>query len=190
LRIILVVGCSGPSAFSSIARARFVERFGVGIAALSTVQPGEVVELDGDVRVFRSERLLVDREGALVERFGVGIAALSTVQPGEVVKLDGDVRAGGDVRMVRSERLLAPLKPQITPYHIAEKRLCALQQSWPPDFRNGSIGDTNHRDRHGGTCFDSGLTWLQGYGGRGCVIPFRPAPRCARYDPSIARPEP
>jgi hypothetical protein len=48
----------------------------------------------------RSERLLVDREGALEERLGVGIAALIGVQHGEVVEV------GGDVGMVRSERLL------------------------------------------------------------------------------------
>jgi hypothetical protein len=77
------------------------ERLGVCIVALSTVQPGEVVEADGDGRMVRSERLLVDREGALVERLGVGIAALNTVQQGEVVETDGDGR------MVRSEGLLA-----------------------------------------------------------------------------------
>src|ERR1700683_3936644 len=77
------------------------ERLGVCIVALSPVQPGEVVEADGDGRMVRSERLLVDREGALVERLGVGIAALNTVQQGEVVETDGDGR------MVRSEGLLA-----------------------------------------------------------------------------------
>jgi hypothetical protein len=77
-----------------------VERLRVGIAALNTVQLGEVVEVGGDGRMVRSERLLVDRDRALVERLRVGIAAPILVQLREVVE------AGGDGRMVRSERLL------------------------------------------------------------------------------------
>ncbi len=53
-----------------------VERLGVGVAALGTVQPGEVVEARCDVGVLGAEGLLHDRQRALIERLGLGVAAL------------------------------------------------------------------------------------------------------------------
>ena len=52
--------------------------------ALREVQPGQVVERDGDIGVVGAERLLADGESALVERLGVGVAALvcRTARPG------------------------------------------------------------------------------------------------------------
>ena len=54
----------------------FVQRLGLGIAALRPVEHREVVETGADIRVLRAERLLADGEGAFVQRLGLGIAAL------------------------------------------------------------------------------------------------------------------
>ena len=45
-----------------MARARLIERLGLGVAALGLVQPGQVVEAVGDIGVLGAERLLADRE--------------------------------------------------------------------------------------------------------------------------------
>jgi hypothetical protein len=42
----------------------FVKRLGLGVAPLILVEPGQVVEVAGDIGMVGSERLLVDREGA------------------------------------------------------------------------------------------------------------------------------
>ena len=54
----------------------FVQRLGLGIAALRLVEHREVVETGADIRVLRAERLLADGEGAFEQRLGLGIAAL------------------------------------------------------------------------------------------------------------------
>ena len=53
-----------------------VERLCLGVAALDTVQRGEVVEARGDVRVIGAEGRLPDRQRAPIERLGLGISAL------------------------------------------------------------------------------------------------------------------
>ena len=58
----------------------FVQRLGLGVAALRPVERREVVETGGDIRVLRAERLLADGEGAFVQRLGLGIAALRPVE--------------------------------------------------------------------------------------------------------------
>ena len=55
-----VMVCSGPSAFSRMARLRLYKRLGLGVAALLLVQPGQVVERRGDSRVLGPQRLLTD----------------------------------------------------------------------------------------------------------------------------------
>jgi hypothetical protein len=57
----------------------FVERFGLGVAALGEIQRGEVVEVGADIRVVGTERLLGDGERALRQRLRLGIAALSAI---------------------------------------------------------------------------------------------------------------
>ena len=73
-------GWSGPSAFSPMARARCVERLGLGVAALGPIQLGQVVEGRADAGVVGAERLLANRQRALVQRLGLGVAALALVQ--------------------------------------------------------------------------------------------------------------
>ena len=87
-------GWSGPSAFSRMARLRLIERLGLGVAALGSVQVGQVVERGADVGVVGPQRLLTDREAALVERLGLGVAALGLVQLGQVVELKCRRRGG------------------------------------------------------------------------------------------------
>jgi len=54
----------------------------------------------------------------------------------------GQAVAAPPTRVINSRRLMCPLKPRITSYHIVEKkpRLC-ITAFWPPDFRNGSKCD-------------------------------------------------
>jgi len=54
----------GTSAFSSIASARFVERLGVGIAALAGVKLGEIGERRRDLGMVGTERLVAESPGA------------------------------------------------------------------------------------------------------------------------------
>ena len=77
------------------------ERLGLGVAALGSVQPGQVVERGADVGVVGAQRLLADGERALVERLGLGVAALVAVQRGQVVE------RGADIGVVGAQRLLA-----------------------------------------------------------------------------------
>ena len=77
------------------------ERLGVGVAALGSVQLGQVVERDGDIGVVGAERLLADRQRALEERLGVGVAALGSVQLGQVVERVGDIGVVGAERLLR-----------------------------------------------------------------------------------------
>ena len=79
----------------------FVQRLGLGIAALRPGRAREVIQTGGDIRVLRAERLLADGEGAFVQRLGLGIAALRLVELREVIQ------TGGDIRVIRAERLLA-----------------------------------------------------------------------------------
>ena len=71
LTLVAVSGWSGPSTLSRIARARSIERPGLGDRPASK-QAGEVVEARGGVGMVGAERLLADRQGALVERLGLG----------------------------------------------------------------------------------------------------------------------
>ena len=63
-----------------------IEGFGLGAAALDSVQLCQIVQIRGDVGTVRTERLLSDREGTLVERLGLGIAPFGLICIGE----DGD----------------------------------------------------------------------------------------------------
>ena len=53
-----------------------VERLGVGVAALSTIEFGLVAKRDSDRRVVGAERRFADGEIVLDERLGFGVAAL------------------------------------------------------------------------------------------------------------------
>ena len=61
------------------------------VAVLGTVQVGEVVEGQGDIRVLGTEGLLKDDQRPLAERFRGLVAALGAVQRGEVNEAHGDV---------------------------------------------------------------------------------------------------
>jgi hypothetical protein len=78
-----------------------VQRLGLGIAALRLVKHREVVETDADIRMLRTNCLLLDGEGACAQRLGLGIAALRPLERREVVE------TGADSRMLRAECLLA-----------------------------------------------------------------------------------
>ena len=54
-----------------------VERLGLGVAALVSVQLSQVVQRLRDIGMVGTERLLADRQRALVERLGLGVAALA-----------------------------------------------------------------------------------------------------------------
>jgi hypothetical protein len=54
----------------------FVERLGLGVAALFQVDAGQLAQASGDIRMVGSKRLLEDRQGALVQRLRLGVAAL------------------------------------------------------------------------------------------------------------------
>ena len=62
-----------------MARLRSVERLGVRVAALGSIQPRQVVERRAHVGVVGTERLFDDGEAALVERLGVRVAALGLI---------------------------------------------------------------------------------------------------------------
>jgi len=57
--------------------AALIQRLGLGVAALGTVQPGQVVERGTDGGVVGAQRLLADGEAALIQRLGLGVAALA-----------------------------------------------------------------------------------------------------------------
>jgi hypothetical protein len=79
----------------------FVERLGLGVAALLVVEQGQVVEAGGDSGMIGPQRLLVDCQRALVERLGLGVATLRAIELGQVVEADGivdAVRAGFGLR--------------------------------------------------------------------------------------------
>ena len=72
-------GWSGPRAFSNTASRAFVERLGLGVAALGLVQRGQIVEADSHVRVVGPEGLLGDSQVTLVEGLGLNVTALGIV---------------------------------------------------------------------------------------------------------------
>ena len=53
-----------------------VERFGLVIAALSSIEQGEVAQRYADTRVIGCQHFFADGEGALVERLGIGVPSL------------------------------------------------------------------------------------------------------------------
>ena len=83
---VAVSGCSGPSAFSRIAKRSMVQRLGLGVGTGGVVELGEVVEHGGGVGVLGAQRLLPDRQRPLVERLGLGVGTGGVVEPGEVVE--------------------------------------------------------------------------------------------------------
>jgi hypothetical protein len=63
-----VLGAQCPLVYSAGA---LVERLGLGVAALSAIERGEVVEGRGDVGVLGPQRFLEDDKRALGERLGL-----------------------------------------------------------------------------------------------------------------------
>lgn len=57
-----------PEDLLSNGQGTLQQRLDLGVAVLVGVEPGQVAEADGHVRVLGAERLLPDRQGALVER--------------------------------------------------------------------------------------------------------------------------
>ena len=74
----------------------FVERLGIGVAALVDVERSQIVQRPGDVGMIRSKRLLVDRQRPLIEWLGFGVAALVDVDPGQIVQRQCDIRDDQD----------------------------------------------------------------------------------------------
>ena len=59
------------------AQRPLIERLGLGVAALGSVQFGQVVERRGDQRVVGPQRLLADRQHTLGERDRFGVLAFT-----------------------------------------------------------------------------------------------------------------
>ena len=66
---------SGQAPFQNRQRA-LIKRLGLRVVALIVVEQREVVEVGGDIRVIRTERLFINRQRALIERLGLRIVAL------------------------------------------------------------------------------------------------------------------
>ena len=75
----------GAQRFLPDGEGALVERFGVAVAALVTIQPCEIIECRTDVGMIGTPRFFNDRDRALVERLGVAVAALILIQPCEVI---------------------------------------------------------------------------------------------------------
>ena len=76
------------------------ERLGLGVAALISIEPSQIVQRSRDIGMIGPERLLVDRQRALVERLGLGVAALVAVELSQIVQ------RRCDIGMIGPERLL------------------------------------------------------------------------------------
>ncbi len=80
------------------------------VAALASVQHGEVVQRGADRGVVGPQRLLADAEDTLVQRLGLGVAALAPVQHGEIVQRDADFGVfGAEGLLCERKRLLGNL---------------------------------------------------------------------------------
>src|SRR5258708_22968912 len=66
----------------------FLQWLGLGVAPLSLVQPGQVVEASRDIGVVGSERLLINCQLALFERHSPGVATRHPTLPSPVLSLD------------------------------------------------------------------------------------------------------
>ncbi len=90
----------GSQGFLEDGQGLLKQRLGRLVAALSAIQPRQVVEAGAYVRVLGSQGLLGDGQGALKQRFGCLMAPLSVIQRRQVVE------AGADVRVLGSQSLL------------------------------------------------------------------------------------
>ena len=100
-RLVATSGCSPPSTFSRIARARLfktrLRHIGLAPGTATPSYSGSVATS----RVLPAEHLLVDREGTFVQRLGFGISALRLYSNARLFRL------GGDIPVLPAEHLLA-----------------------------------------------------------------------------------
>src|SRR5262249_40696114 len=90
--------------------ATFVQRDGIGGAALVLPQPGEVKEGNGDRWMRGAEQFLVNGNRALQERLRLGKTALPSVHVAKIVCCRGDESMLGPVHLLQSgERTLQQL---------------------------------------------------------------------------------
>ena len=62
---------------------------------LLRVHQTQIVQVNGDVRIFIAVGLLIDCERAPIERFGFGKAALHSVEQAKIIEINRDRRIGG-----------------------------------------------------------------------------------------------
>ena len=70
----------------------------IRVAALLGIEPGEVVEANGNFGVIRAQGFFPDRQRAFIEWLGFGVAALVAMEPGKVIEASGNrgvIRAQG-----------------------------------------------------------------------------------------------
>ena len=96
-----IVGMIGPSRLLDDGQAALVERLGLGVAALRTVEEGEIVERDGNRGVIGpvealGERECLQRDGySLVDLAGQAELIDLRVECAELVSRLGESRDGG-----------------------------------------------------------------------------------------------
>ena len=93
-------GCVGPRVCFPNRQGPLIEGLGLGIPPLIRIEPGQMVEARGHVRVRAAEGLLPNRQGPLLERLGLGIPALMRVEPGQMLEAPGHVRVHGAERLL------------------------------------------------------------------------------------------
>ncbi len=77
-----------------------MQGLGFCVATLIVIEPRQVVEAFGHIRVLGPKRLLPNRERPQVERLGLGVLALGVIEPRQVVEASGYVLMLGPKRLL------------------------------------------------------------------------------------------